>query len=202
MNVRLSILLVVVLALIGGSVIITRELSTKEQPQREDWLYRVNLEDIKSISVTHLDSQMDYTYDGEQWVIKDGEDTPVYVDKWAGTTLLLSGPRSSRSLADTVDDPAKFGLDFPQTTVRLVDKSGVPLQFYLGDATPDGKSWYATLEGSPRLFTVDSTWSDVITKLATEPPYPPTPTPVPPAEEDEEPADEPDVRASQPAENS
>ena len=175
MNVRLSILLVVVLILIGGTVGITQVLSTKEPREQEAWFFKLNPEDIKQISVTHNDERVDYAYEGDQWVIKDGEDTPVFLEAWAGTTLLLSGPRSSRGLDIEIYDPAEYGFDPPQTEVQIVDKSGFPLKFELGDPTPDGENWYARLEGPTRLFTIASSWCEVISRLATEPPYPPSP---------------------------
>ena len=171
MNVRLSILLVLVLALVGGSVLITRQLSTKQPKEQVPWLFKLNMEDIMSISVVYGDQRMDYARTGDGWVIKDGNDSPVFQDKWAGTTLLLSGPRSDRALADDIDDPAKYGLDSPQTMVQVFDKSGFPIEFHLGNPTPDGENWYARLVGSERLFTVASAWSEVISKLATQPPY-------------------------------
>ena len=175
MNVRLSILLVIVLILVGGSVGITQALRTKEPREQEPWLFKVNVGDIRQISVTHNEDHMDYNYEGTQWVIKDGNDTPVFTDRWAGTTLLLSGPRSSRALDIEIYDAAEYGLDSPQTKVQIVDKSGFPLRFELGDPTPDGDNWYARLEGSASLFTVASAWGEVISRLATEPPYPPSP---------------------------
>ena len=178
MNVRLTILLVLVLLLIGGSVAITQQLTSKEPRKVEPWLYRINSEDIGRISVIHKGQQMDYARTGDDtWVIKDGNDTPVYIDKWAGTPHLLGGPRSSRALDIQIDDPAKYGLEEPQTRITLIDRNGVPLEFHLGDTTPDGENWYARLAGGDRLFTVVSVWCEVVSKLAVEPPYPPTPEP-------------------------
>ena len=177
MNVRFSILLIVVLALIGGTVFITRELSSKERREPQPWLFKLNLDDISHISVSHQDKRVDYALKGGQWVIEDGNDTPVFTDRWAGTTLLLSGPRSSRALADHIDDAAKYGLDPPRTKVEILDKTGLPLEFHLGDPTPDGDNWYARVAGSDRLFTVASVYGKVVARLATEPPYPPTPEP-------------------------
>ena len=171
MNVRLSILLLVVLALVGGSVLITRQLSTREPKDKVPWLFKLNMEDITKISVVYGDQRMDYAFTGDEWVMKDGNDSLVFTEKWAGTTLLLSGPRSDRALADEIDDPAKYGLDSPQTMVQVFDKSGFPIEFHLGNATPNGLSWYARLVGSDQLFTVASIWGEVISKLATKPPY-------------------------------
>lgn len=175
MNVRLSILLVLVLALVGGSVIITKELSTKKHREREDFLYKFNSADLRLITVTHGDRTVEYERQGDQWVIKDGNDTPVDTDKWSGTPLLLSGPRSSRLVIEPIDDPAKYGLDPPQTLVRILDRSNIPLDLHLGLPTPKGSDWYATVVGSDKLFTVAGVWGEVITKLVTKPPYPPTP---------------------------
>ena len=171
MNVRLTLLLVVVLALIGGSVGITLSLSRKEAEEKAPWMYKVNMEDITHISVTSSDKRTEYDRQGDNWVIEDGSDTPVFMLKWSGTTLLLSGPRSSRAILEQIDDPARYGLDSPQTKVQIVDRSGFPLDFHLGDPTPNGQNWYARVVGSERLFTVASVWGEVISKLATKPPY-------------------------------
>ena len=171
MNVRLTLLLLVVLALIGGSVGITLSLSMKEPEKKSPWMYKVNMQDITHISVTSSDKHTEYDRQGDNWVIKDGSDTPVFMLKWSGTTLLLSGPRSSRAILEQIDDPARYGLDSPQTKVQIVDRSGFPLDFHLGDPTPNGQNWYARVVGSERLFTVASVWGEVISRLATEPAY-------------------------------
>ena len=172
--------MVLVLALIGGTVAVTASLQTRQLVPQPPWLFKVDPEDITQISITHEGETTKYAYQEDGWVIKDGQDTPVFLDKWSGTTLLLSGPRSSRAIQDaTIMDPALYGLESPPTTVSLIDKSNFPITFAMGDPTPDGENRYARLVGSDRLFTVVSIWADVITKLATEPPYPPTPTPEP-----------------------
>ena len=178
MNVRFTVLLVVVLLLVGGSVGITLSLRDKESKEPEPWLYKLNMVNMASISVTHKGTRTDYAVTGDfQWVIKDGNDTPVFLGKWSGKPSLLAGPRCARALVERIDDPAKYGLDEPQTRVRIVDKSGSSLEFHLGDPTPDGKNWYARLVGSDRLCTLPAVYNEVVSKMATEPPYPPTPEP-------------------------
>ena len=177
MNVRLSLLLLVVLALIGGSVLITRELNTKEPRKQEPWLFKIDTDEIIAISVTHLDASMAYALDGRQWLIKDGNDTPVFNDKWAGTTLLLSGPRVRRAVLDEIEDLALYGLESPQTQILIETRSGFPVELEMGDPTPDGDNWYVKLKGDGRLFLLPSIWGEVVSKLATDPPYEPTPEP-------------------------
>ncbi len=173
MNVKLSILLVLVLTLVGGSIYITKQLGDKEPAEVNVYLYRINEEEITTISVDHLGVQVDYELQSDQWVIKDGNDTPVYINRWSGTPLLLSGPQTSRVLISQIDDPAKYGLDSPQTVVRLTTQGGFPLEFHLGDPTPDGKNWYVRLADDDELFLVAGVWGEVISRLATAPPYAP-----------------------------
>ena len=171
MNIRFSILLVIVLVLIGGSVLITRELNTREATEKVPWLFKLNMEDINFISVAQGDNRMDYVRTGDEWLVKDGNDSLVHKSRWAGTTLILSGPRSDRALADEIDDPEKYGLDPPQTRIEVVDISGFPVRVHLGQPTPDGLNWYARLVDSPQLFTVAAEWGEVVSKLAVKPPY-------------------------------
>ena len=174
MNVRLSIVLVVVLILVGGSVGITYGLRDKEPEEKDPYLYRVNFQNIQAIQIAHGGEQISFaTDDGEKWVIKDGEDTPVFREKWSGITFLLSGPRCDRAISEVIDDPAVYGLDDPQTTVQLTDTSGQVLVFHLGDVTPDGNAWYARLEGDDRLCSLAAVWGEVVSELVVSPPYPP-----------------------------
>ncbi len=181
MSVRLSILLVVVLILIGGSVAITTQLGAKKPRERQDFLYRINDQDLEHVVVVHQGKRVEFARTGDTWIILDGKNTPVGAS-WQGTPLLLSGPRGARLVAEKIDDPAKYGLVSPQTMVQVVDRSGIPVDFHLGDPTPDQNNWYVRLVGSDRLFTVAAIWGQVVSKLATEPPYPPTPVAPPQVE--------------------
>ena len=193
MNVRLSMLLVVVLALVGGSIGITLALRSEEPEILEPWLYKVNTEDIVGISVTHEGMRMDYALMGDRgddWVItaetaKDGEETRVFPPLWGGKPLLLSGPRCSRAVEEQIEDPGQYGLTLPVTKITVITRSGFPLAFHMGDHTPDGQDQYARLVGSDRLCTLPSAYTDVVAKMATEPPYVPIPGSTPQAAEHE-----------------
>ncbi len=189
MNVRLTILLLVVLAVIGGAVGVVFGLQDKRELEEEPpWLFKVDPSSIAHISVTHMDTTVEYEATDDGWVIKDGDDTPVDRDRWSGTPLLLSGPRTSPDVvAHAIEDPAEYGLGEPQTTVVVTDVAGTRVSFLLGDPTPDGEKWYASLAGDDRLYTVAAIWCEVISKLAADPPYPPE---EPEEAEPEEAADE------------
>lgn len=174
MNIRLTILLVFVLLLFGGAFLWFQFNQSVERIPNQPWLYKVDDDSIVHIEVTHAGQTG--TYDkkpgGTTWYIQEaGQESPVFLEKWSGTPLLLSGPQVRRVLVEVIDNPASYGLDPPESVVKVTERSGITYEFHMGDSTPDGENQYATLIGDPQLFTVPQIWAEVINRLATEPPY-------------------------------
>lgn len=175
MNVRLSFLLVAVLVIFGGTFLVFQFTRAEERSPDPPWLFKVDDQSIVHIEVSHAGKTVNYNKrpGGITWYIQDGaQETPVLIEKWSGTTLLLSGPQVNRVLSQTVDNPQTYGFDPPKTMVRVTERTGVTYEFHLGDPTPDGQNQYARLVGDPQLFTVAQIWAEVINRLATRPPYP------------------------------
>ena len=180
MNLRLSILLVTVLVLLGGTFLILAGpisfLRVYGGPQRapdEPWLYRIGEDTIVRIEVSNQGKTELYKRNpgSGRWFIEGEPNIPVFRDKWSGTPLLLSGPRVNRALSETFDNPADFGLDPPESIIKVTDRAGQTFEFHMGLPTPDQSNQYARLVGYPDLFTVPAIWAQVINRLATEPPY-------------------------------
>ncbi len=175
MNIRLTILLIIVLLLFGGTfagVILTRD---PEPRQEQAWLWRVDDNSLVNILVTFEGETIEYRKKegGVRWfIVEEDQERQVYQDKWSGTPLLLSGPRVNRTLADEMEDPAQYGLDPPITVVRLTERTGRQYEAHLGLQTPDGQNQYARLVGSPKLFSVPQIWARVVNRLVFQPPYP------------------------------
>ena len=175
MNIRLTILLIIVLLLFGGTfagVILTRD---PEPRQEQAWLWRVDDNSLVNILVTFEGETIEYRKKegGVRWfIVEEDRERQVYQDKWSGTPLLLSGPRVNRTLADGMENPAQYGLDPPITVVRLTERTGRQYEAHLGLETPDGQNQYARLVGSPKLFSVPQIWARVVNRLVFQPPYP------------------------------
>ena len=176
MNVRLTILMVVVVAIAGGAWAIiefTDIVSRGEVKEEKPWLYSIDEGTISYIQVTHGGKSAEYARDAGslQWMILGDPDYPVFQQKWGGTPLLLSGPRVNRGLRETITNPSEYGLDPPESIVRVSDWAGNTFEFHMGIPTPDGANQYTRLVGDDALFTVPSVWADVINRLALDPPY-------------------------------
>ena len=176
MNIRLTILLAVLAAMIGATwaIIEFTDVVFRGEPDRaEPWLYKIDETDITNIEVEHNGEAVQFSRDpaGYQWMIVGDPSVPVFQHRWGGTPLLLSGPRVNRGLKETLDDPSQYGLDPPETTVRVSDWAGNTFEFHMGIPTPDGRNQYARLVGDDALYTVPSVWAQVVNRLALEPPW-------------------------------
>lgn len=174
MNLRLSILLVVILIVFGGTVLVVRGSRSGGGIADEPWMFRIDESALVNITVSSGGQTVEYARKpgGATWFIQQDPEVPVFLDKWSGTPLLVSGPRVNRVLGQTIENPASYGLDPPETTVTVVQRGGQSFEFHLGIKTPDQANQYARLVGDPQLFTVPEIWGFVITRLALEPPYP------------------------------
>lgn len=175
MNVRLTILLIVVLILFGGTALFVFFNQESEPKQDQAWLWRVDDNSLVNITVTFEGDTVEYQKKpgGIRWFIVEGDgERQVYQEKWSGTPLLLSGPKVNRTLADEMDNPAQYGLDPPISVVRLTERTGRTYEAHLGGVTPDGQNQYARLVGSPKLFSVPQIWARVVNRLVFQPPYP------------------------------
>ena len=180
MNLRLSILLVVVLLIFGGTYLVIRFTDSNEPDTSRTWLYRIDEGSIVEMEVAYQGKAVRYFRNlaSLDWYIagdseagpERGVDIPVYQQRWGGTPLLLSGPRVTRPLSDTIDNPAEFGLEPPETAVKVVDRLGNKVEFHMGIPTPDNKNQYARLVGDDSLFTVPIEWAQVVNRLAIDPP--------------------------------
>ena len=181
MNIRLSFFLVAVLVLFGGTFLVFQFTdiigdSSPDDTENRPWLFKLDDNSIVHIQVSHAGRTVDYDRKpgGNTWFIQEnGEETQVFLDRWSGTTLLLSGPQVNRTVAPSFDNPASYGLEPPETVVKVTERSGVVYEFHMGSTTPDSKNQYTRLVGDPALFTVPQIWAQVVNNLADEPPYPP-----------------------------
>ncbi|MBU16827.1 MAG: hypothetical protein CL725_03890 [Chloroflexi bacterium] len=176
MNLRLSILLVVVLLIFGGTFLVLRFTDSNKYEEGRPWLYRIDESDIvalelnyqgEEISFFRSPASLDWYIAGEPGV---NPDIPVFQQRWGGTPLLLSGPRVTRPLSVTIENAASFGLEPPETSVTVFDRYGNTIEFHLGIPTPDNENQYARLVGDDNVFTVPIEWAQVVNRLAFDPP--------------------------------
>ncbi len=175
MSFRVSFILLVLVAVVGGYVFLFQLQDRGEVSLQNPWFYDVGFGDITGISVTYLGDTQDFNKTPEGWVFLETGD-PVDNYRWGGIVLLLTGPRSSRVLVEDVDNPEEYGLAPALTRITVTVLGGREILMSIGDKTPDSNSSYAMVDGSTTLFTSPSDWAGILNRLVTEPPVI-TPTP-------------------------
>ena len=197
MNIRLTILLVFVLALFGALALWFKPWEQDAPREEEPWAWRIDDDAIVRVEVTHRgqaggsiecsDETIPLTgevqtvvYDKDlgrgKWFIVEGDRREeVYQERWAGTPLLLSGPKVDRVLGQTIENPVQYGLDPPETVIVITEETGLSYEFWLGNLTPDEGYSYMRLMGDTQLLTVPEVWRRVVNCLAVSPPVIPPP---------------------------
>jgi hypothetical protein len=179
LNVRLTIILAVVLAVIAGVVYLGQwgggDSEDDTGGETRAFVYRMNADNIVHISIKH--GELDYTFkrveDG--WVFEDAEQTPTNPDRLTGMQYVLAGPRADIVLEGEIANASEYGLDDPETIVEIADAQGLGFHLEFGNMNVDHSLQYVSLEGSEDVFLIHSSWTSVIANLAIEAPYIPTP---------------------------
>ncbi len=143
-------------------------------------LYDMDEQNVVYFEVTVGEKLVSYGANTREdfWYILDVDDagdeiqTPILPADWNGRNEFLDNPWVNEIVADKFDNPADYGLEEPNVNVWLATSKGENHEFFLGDATPDGKFRYAVTAGVPDLFTVPEAWAAALEQLAVEPPYP------------------------------
>lgn len=75
--------------------------------------------------------------------------------------------------------PADAGLVEPAYVMTVKLTGGTEKVVRIGDLTPTGSGYYASIDGSEEVLIVDNTGLDALLTLVTSPPFASTPTPIP-----------------------
>ncbi len=174
MNTAVTGVLLAILVVVAGLwYFVFRDMGETPEPDDNVWFYKIEEFDIEFISIKTEETEQAFSKraDGD-WYF-DGERQPqVDLARWGGVTLVLSGPRARRVLAEEIEDYKTYGLDPPTTVLELGLKGGRTWELYLGKTTPDGSGYYAYQEGDDSLYVIESIWGQVLRRLSFEPPYP------------------------------
>ena len=174
MNTTVTAALIAVLVIVAGLwFFVFSGQEEAREPSDDFWFYKVEENDIQLISVKTEDTQQAFSYrDGEGWFFDGEKQPPVDLARWGGVTLVLSGPRVRRVLAEEIENYKTYGLDPPTTVLDLGLSGDRSMQLYLGKLTPDGSGYYAYQRDDDNLYVIESIWGQVLRRLAFEPPYP------------------------------
>src|SRR5713101_5939494 len=167
MNFKVTAILLVLLALVGGFAYFYGGPTPTPPQAKPPFVYSINLDDIVRMEVTHSGQKVDLKWDEDQkkWLYTDPSKGDVDQGRVNGIRLLLSGPGSKRVLfKGDASDLSQFGLDDPQTVAIVQLKDGSLHSVLIGDMTPNGENYYIKNQDDKQVFLVDFTWGNEIAR--------------------------------------
>ena len=175
MSLRLSLVLVILACWVGiGATFAFDQLGNPQRTEQPPFFFTLSPDDLRNIAISTREDRTAFHFReaDRRWYFDDLDDVPTALYRWGGITQLLGGPRTQRELASEITDPALYGLDDPSLTINVTLRDGTQLTVEMGDLTPDGSGNYMRQGGYDELYTVDSSWGEVMTRLVEEPPVP------------------------------
>lgn len=182
MRTRNIVVLIVILAVLGGVYFIVSRPEPGEPPEPTVYIWDIDMDDIQHIIISLPHEGLSQAFikisGGDQfpWFFDDEQRSPVNQERWGGgIPLLLSGPGADRVITENATDEqlAMFGLAEPSMiiTLTLADESTMIIN--VGDRTPNGINYYVRAPNSRAVALVDYYWYNVLSSLVLDPPYAP-----------------------------
>ncbi len=172
-----SICLLAVIAALLGWWLSTLNKPVSTSGVKETFIWSVEPEELEGIEISlpFRNLKKSWLVDGQQQWRFDEPDAPI-VDsaRWGqGIPLLLSGPRATRRIAVAAlgEELEQYGLAAPRMMVNLSLAGSKTLGIVVGGTTPSGRDVYVKLRADRVIYTVPTSWSEVLERLVVEPPY-------------------------------
>ena len=127
--------------------------SVKELPH----ILTLNRADITQLSIHRKDQPpIDLSRDKSgNWQITAPQQLAADQDTVSSLLTTVSSLTSNRVVEDKATDLVSYGLANPSLELDIILKDNKTRKVLIGDQTPAGNSYFAVVDGDPRLFTVE-----------------------------------------------
>lgn len=178
MSIRLTGILILLLAITAGLVFYLRVSQPEKTEEERPEIWAVNEKKINRLEINLVREKKQISFfldkDKDKWFFDDYRKTPLDKKRWGGIIFLLSNPKGKRKIADRAENLDTYGLRRPQTVISLgLDNKDKPLEILIGDPTPQKDQFYVKLGNSDPIYLVNSSFVEVIDRLVSEPPINP-----------------------------
>lgn len=190
MRFRTTAILLAVAVLVGGYILLFERGATLDESATSDDALRpavlgFDVALAREVEIerpaTGERTRLAYRPAEELWYVAEPRQEPadqLDVEQFVG---MLSWVQSVRELTGELDAPDAYGLEPPETRIRVVLSGGEELVLEVGFETPTGGGRYARVVGSETLLVIPSYAAEDAEGHLSSPPYRPTPTPEPTA---------------------
>lgn len=190
MNFRVTGVLLIVLALLGGGVWYS-ELRDKGSADtaaagatgNQVQIQKFAEQDVRQIVITKADQKIQVDRpEGGAWTLQPSGQNADSV-RVSSVLFRLADLQATKKVADAPTDLAQYGLDSPSLTVTTTLADGTVYPLLLGGRSPTEAGTYVKKADDPPVYLISSQLGTDLDKLISDPPIErPTPTaaPIPP----------------------
>jgi hypothetical protein len=152
-------------SLISGSILTNADKSLNDMRDRS--VLGATQYELSSVKVINESGSYELEKRDADWVIKSPVEGMAEESEVTGLLTSVTLARAAEIAAETIDDPAKYGLDKPKLTLTARLMAGGERTVSLGSKVDD-KYYYAKTSDRPQLYKVDMPFHQAVnTKLAT-----------------------------------
>lgn len=188
MDRRITIALLVVLAVLGGYIWYTflREDAPPIEPVTpaptpiavlefdDSQATALQVRDVKNNQTTRV------VREGDAWKMEQPAQGGAFAPPIERLLFALAALKADRKIASPTD-LAGYGLNPPAHQVQVTMPGGAMFTLTLGNQNPDGNYYYAMKDSDAAVYLINSSIGDDIREFVTAPPYTPPPPPMPEA---------------------
>lgn len=161
----ISLLLLIVILIVAyiaynGEANETQESDTAEDTaDSEETLDLLTIEenDIAKLHYKNEGADITLEYVGDAWVMSGKEDIPVNETYTSSMVSTLTSLKATKQIGEDISDLSEFGLSEPALIIEVTLQDGSTNTIEVGDESPLGDGYYATLNGINTVYMVDST---------------------------------------------
>jgi len=147
---KILLLLLVVAAL--GTYLVVYELPQAEREATKDKLLSVDKEAITGVTLVYPDREIELQKGDKGWRVVRPVEAAADEAAVKGVLAMVVDAEVQRTLDETPQDLASFGLDKPNVVVRLTAKDATPPPIAVGKNTAIGGKTYVRKGDEPKLY--------------------------------------------------
>jgi hypothetical protein len=162
-------LILLILCLGLGAYLYFYEIKGGEQrdkaKQAENQIWKLDGSAIRQLDISSAGQHITLVRDGEKdWAISEPKSLQADSDEANRLAGSAADIRRDSVLEDNATNLARFGLDPPQSSLKIKTKEGKEFEIHFGRSNPTGSFNYAMVQGHKELFLVNSSVAGAFNK--------------------------------------
>jgi hypothetical protein len=149
-----TIILVVVLAGLGGYIYFVDSARPATGVEEKDKVFAVEAESLEEITVTTSGESTTLRKTDGTWKIVAPVNADADANEVSGLTSALTGLEVNRVVDENATNLAEYGLADPRLKIAFKATNGVSGELHIGDKSPTQSDMYAVKPGEKRVFLV------------------------------------------------